>query len=368
MPLNGKIDLRSDTFTQPTPAMRRAMAESVVGDDVWEMDPTVRQLEEYAAELFGKEAALFMPSSCMANLAAVMAHTSGRGEEILLGDRSHISLYEQGNMSTIGGVHVRTLRNMDDGTFDLDELEIKIRPPNNVHFPKTSLVCIESSHNMCSGSAVPLAFIERVHEIISPKGIKLHMDGARVLNSTVALGIDPAEYVKHADSIACCLSKGLAAPIGALLIGSRELIQKARHIRKALGGGMRQVGVIACTGLIALREMRHRLHEDHANAKRFYEGISSLPGVACSKPDTNIVKFSLDPVMYKNANLSALTKVFEQENLYMITVDEGRSVRAVMHYHIEPHDVDEAISIVSRVLKGVADGTITVTASNERMY
>ena len=367
MPLNGKIDLRSDTFTQPTPEMRKAMAESIVGDDVWEMDPTVKELEEYGANLFGKEAALFMPSSCMANLAAVMAHTSGRGEEILVGDRSHISLYEQGNVSTIGGVHVRTLRNNDDGTFDLDELEIKIRP-ENVHFPKTSLVCIESSHNMCSGSAVPIEFIEKVHKIVTPKGIKLHMDGARVLNSTTALGISPAQYVAKADSIACCLSKGLAAPIGALLIGSREFIKKARHIRKALGGGMRQVGVIACCGLIALRDMSNRLHEDHTNARMFFDGISKIPGVQSSKPDTNIVKFSLDNAMYRNANLSAVTKIFENENLYTITVDEGRSIRAVMHYHITRDDIEKAINIVGKVLQQGREGTVSVTSSNERIY
>ena len=367
MPLNGKIDLRSDTFTHPTPEMRKAMAESVVGDDVWEMDPTVKELEEYGAHLFGKEASLFMPSSCMANLAAVMAHTSGRGEEILVGDRSHISLYEQGNVSTIGGVHVRTLRNKDDGTFDLEELEIKIRP-ENVHFPKTSLVCIESSHNMCSGSAVPLEFIEKVHSIVAPKGIKLHMDGARVLNSTAALGISPAEYVAKADSVACCLSKGLAAPIGALLIGSREFIKKARQIRKALGGGMRQVGVIACCGLIALRDMSKRLHEDHAHANMFYEGISKVPGVHCIKPDTNIVKFSLDCNLYKNANLSAITKILEQENLYTITVDEGRSIRAVMHYHITTEDIKQAVTVIEKVLHKIREGTVPVTSSNERMY
>jgi threonine aldolase len=368
MPLNGKIDLRSDTFTHPTPEMRKAMAESIVGDDVWEMDPTVKELEEYAANLFGKQAALFMPSSCMANLAAVVAHTTGRGEETLVGDRSHISLYEQGNVSTIGGVHVRTLNNMDDGTFDLNELEIKIRPPDNVHFPKTSLVCIETSHNMCSGSAVPVEFIEKVHALVAPKGIQLHIDGARVLNSATALGISPAEYVAKADSIACCLSKGLAAPIGALLIGSVELIKKARHLRKALGGGMRQVGVIACCGLIALRDMSKRLHEDHANAKRLYDGISKIEGVICGKPDTNIVKFSLDSSLYKNANLSAITKIFEHENVYMITVDEGRSIRGVLHYHITSEDVDQAVRVVDKVLRGIREGSISVTTSNERLY
>jgi threonine aldolase len=368
MPLNGKIDLRSDTFTHPTPGMRQAMAECVVGDDVWEMDPTVKELEEYGANLFGKEASLFMPSSCMANLVAVMAHTSGRGEEILIGDRSHISLYEQGNVSTIGGVHVRTLKNFDDGTFDLDELDIKIRPPDNVHFPRTALVCIESSHNMCSGAAVPVSFFDRVYEITAPRNIKLHVDGARILNATTALGISPAEYVAKADSIACCLSKGLAAPIGALLVGSREFIKKARHLRKALGGGMRQVGVLACCGLIGLRDMSKRLHEDHTNAKSFYEGISKIPGVESSKPDTNIVKFSLNMDMYRNANLSALTKIFQEENVCMITVDEGRSIRAVMHYHITGQDVEGAVLIVEKILKGVRDGTVSVISSTERMY
>jgi threonine aldolase len=343
------------------------MSECEVGDDVWDLDPTVRELEQYAAQMFGKESALFMPSSCMANLAAIMAHTIGRGEEILVGDKSHISLYEQGNVSTIAGVHARTIENYDDGTFDLDDLKIKIRP-HNVHFPKTSVVCIETSHNMCSGAAVPQEFIEQVHAITDPLGIKIHIDGARILNSTTALGIDPAAYVAHADSVACCLSKGLAAPIGAVLVGKTDFIKKAKHIRKALGGGMRQAGVLACCGLIGLKEMSKRLIEDHNNAKKFYDALASQPGVLVNRPDTNIVKFSLSPDIYPNVNLGALVNVLTKLNVFMITVDEGRSVRAVMHYHITTQDVAEAASVVEATLRDIRDGKLVLGDDGVRMY
>ena len=365
MPLKGKIDLRSDTFTEPTPAMRQAMATCEVGDDVWELDPTVHELESLAASTFGKEAAIFVPSSVMANLIAVMAHTSGRGEEIIVGDRCHISLYEQGNVSTIGGVHVRTVRNLDDGTFDLSELSIKIRP-KNVHFPVTSVVCVESSHNMCSGAAVPVQFFRDVRKVVGDK-IRIHLDGARVFNSAVALGIPVSEYTAVADSVTVCLSKGLAAPIGSLLIGTKEFIAKARMLRKALGGGMRQAGVIACCGIIALKDMVGRLKDDHANALRLFETLEKIEGVIVSRPQTNIVKFSLSPSVYPGANLAAVAKEFEKQNVYMITVDEGRAVRAVTHYHVTQEDIDEAGKAVAAILQQVRDGMV-VLADGPRVY
>jgi threonine aldolase len=365
MPLKGRIDFRSDTFTEPTPAMREAMATCEVGDDVWELDPTVKDLESLAATILGKEASILVPSSVMANLIAVMAHTSGRGEEILIGDRSHISLYEQGNVSTIGGVHVRTFKNFDDGTFDLDELAIKIRPGNNVHFPKTSLVCLESTHNMCSGSAIPVEFIDKVRSVIDSNGsnIKLHIDGARLFNATTALGINPADYVRSADSVNVCLSKGLSAPIGAILAGSKDFIQKSRMLRKALGGGMRQVGVIACTGIIALRDMVGRLDEDHKNATRLYEILTSIPGIVIIRPQTNIVKFSFD----SKFNLSGFVKELESHNVYMITVDEGRSVRAVTHRHIDQNDIEETGRVITEMVEKVRMGTLKIS-DGLRMY
>lgn len=359
MPLKGRIDLRSDTFTEPTPSMRQAMATCDVGDDVWELDPTVKDLETLGASILGKEASIFVPSSVMANLIAVMAHTTGRGEEILVGDRSHISLYEQGNVSTIGGVHVRTVKNFDDGTVDLNELRMKIRPKSNVHFPKTSLVCLESSHNMCSGSAIPIQFLRDLRSVIGSE-IKFHIDGARLFNATTALGVTPAEYVRESDSVNVCLSKGLAAPIGALLAGTAEFISKARMLRKALGGGMRQAGVIACCGIIAIRDMVGRLHEDHRNATRLFSILFEIDGVIIGKPDTNIVKFSLDTNVYGPINLSGFVKELEKRNVYMITVDEGRSVRAVTHIHVSSEDIDDTGKAVVTILKEVKEGTITI--------
>jgi threonine aldolase len=364
MPLKGRIDLRSDTFTEPTAAMRKAMATCEVGDDVWDLDPTVKELEDYAASIFGKDAALFVPSSVMANLIAVMAHTTGRSEEIIVGDRSHISLYEQGNVSTIGGVHVRTVKNFDDGTMELDEVERKVRPLGNVHFPKTSLICIESSHNMCSGSALPFSFIEDISKVCSRHDIKLHMDGARVFNSATALKTDVGAYTKSVDSVTVCLSKGLAAPIGSLLIGSKGFIVKSKQLRKALGGGMRQAGVIACCGLIALKEMSLRLEDDHANAKRLFEILSSIPGILVRQPDTNIVKFALEKEMYRGVNLSGLAKYFEVHNIFMITVDEGAAIRAVVHYHITREDIETAGSVISSVLGQVRCGQLVIPNGN----
>lgn len=367
MPLKGKIDLRSDTFTEPTPAMRTAMSTCEVGDDVWELDETVKELEQLGAQILGKEASIFLPSSVMANLIAVMAHTTGRGEEILIGDKSHISLYEQGNVSTIGAVHARTVKNFDDGTFDIDELKLKIRPAGNVHFPKTSLVCLESSHNMCGGAAVPHAFIRDVKAAIQAHDIRMHVDGARLFNATTALGIRPAEYVQDADSVNICLSKGLAAPIGALLAGSRTFIAKARMLRKALGGGMRQAGVIACCGVLALNDMVGRLGDDHANAMLLFEGLAKIDGVQIRKPDTNIVKFSLCPKKFANANLGGLVKELEKRNVFMITVDEGRAVRAVTHVHITKADIEETITATQAVLSSISAGTV-VLENGPRIY
>ena len=362
MPLQGKIDFRSDTFTQPTDAMRHAMFESVVGDDVWGLDPTVNELEQLAAKIFGKDAALFLPSTCMGNLIAVMAHTSGRGDEILVGDKAHISLYEQGGVSTIGGVHVRTLSNKEDGTFDVSELVGKIRP-NNVHFPKTALVCLESTHNMCGGSVLEPSFIDSVASIAAPLGIKLHLDGARVFNALTYLKLSPAGYVARFDSISICLSKGLGAPVGSLLIGGKQFIDSSRRLRKALGGGMRQAGVIACCGRIALTDMVARLEEDHANASLLCSLLMQIPGISSTAPpQTNIVKFAVNGV-----DLNGFCMELEKHNVYMITVDEGRAVRAVMHYHIIKEDVVEAARVVEDIMKKISNGQIVIR-SGSRVY
>ena len=360
MPLKGKIDFRSDTFTEPTPEMRHAMATCEVGDDVWELDPTVKELEALGAKITGMEASLFMPSSIMANLVAVMTHTTGRGEEMLIGDKSHLSLYEQGHISTIAAVHARTVTNFDDGTFDIEELKMKIRPPGNFHFPRTSLVCLESSHNMCSGSAIPVEFIRKVQEAIKGKNIKLHIDGARMFNATTALGISPIEYLKGVDSINFCLSKALCAPIGAMLAGSKEFIDRARYIRKGLGGGLRQAGVIACCGIIALRDMVGRLGDDHARARRLYEGLKAIDGVQLRRADTNIVMFDLNKEIFKGASLGGVVKELNKHNVYMYPVDDDRVIRAVVHYHITDEDIEKSIVAVKSVLSAIRLGSVHV--------
>ena len=254
----------------------------------------MKELELLAAKMFGKEAALFLPSTCMGNLIAVMAHTSGRGDEILVGDKSHISLYEQGGASTIGGVHVRTLSNKSDGTFEISELVDRIRS-NDVHLPRTSLVCLEYTHNMCGGTVLEPSFIDSVASITSPLGIKLHLDGARVFNALTFINLSPAEYCAHFDSISICLSKGLGAPIGSLLIGTSKFIESSCRLRKVLGGGMRQAGVIACCGLIALTDMVARLPEDHDNAYLLYSLLMRIPGISfTAPPQTNIVLFTVE--------------------------------------------------------------------------
>ena len=246
------IDLRSDTLTHPTQSMREAMATAEVGDDVFQEDPTVQKLETLSAEKMGKEAALFVPSGCMGNLISLLSHC-GRGDEILLGDRSHISLYEVGGVAALGGVHPRPLPNNNDGTISIDLLEKGIRH-SDIHCPPTRLICLENTHNFCQGSPITPDYMTEVREIANKFGLKIHLDGARIFNAAVALGVPVAKLTEKVDSVMFCLSKGLSAPVGSLVCGSSEFIVKARKARKMVGGGMRQVGHIAAAGLIAITE------------------------------------------------------------------------------------------------------------------
>ncbi|MFO7601803.1 MAG: low-specificity L-threonine aldolase, partial [Candidatus Desulfacyla sp.] len=272
------IDLRSDTITRPTPAMRRAMAEAEVGDDVFGEDPTVNRLEEMAAQRLGKEASLFVVSGTMGNLVCLLTHCD-RGHEVLLGDRSHTFYYEQGGSAALGGVHPRTLPNEPDGTLDLGHIEGAIRP-DNIHFPRTRLIVLENTHNRCSGSPLTPEYMRAVGEIARRHDLKIHVDGARIFNAAVALGVDASDLVSEADSVTFCLSKGLAAPVGSVVCGSRDFIREARRARKVVGGGMRQAGVIAAAGIVALTEMVDRLSEDHENARRLAEGLVDAGGLS----------------------------------------------------------------------------------------
>ena len=287
------IDLRSDTITRPTPAMRRAMADADVGDDVFGEDPTVNRLEEMAAERLGKDAALFVVSGTMANLVSLLVHC-GRGDEVLLGNRSHTFFYEQGGCAALGGIHPRTLVNQPDGTLGLHDIEEAIRP-DNVHFPKTRLIVLENTHNRCSGSPLTPRYMNDVKEIARRHNLKVHVDGARIFNAAVALGLDASNLVSEADSVSFCLSKGLAAPVGSVVCGSHDFIAEARRARKILGGGMRQAGVIAAAGIVALTEMIDRLAEDHDNAKRLAGGLAEIDGLSVDPGSvkTNIVYINI---------------------------------------------------------------------------
>lgn len=288
------IDLRSDTVTQPTPAMREAMASAVVGDDVYGEDPTVNRLQDMAAGMLGKEAGLFVTSGTMGNLASLLAHC-GRGDEIILGDQSHTFIFEAGGVAALGGIHPRTLPNQPDGALRLDDVRLAIRPHADAHFPPTRLVALESTHNRCGGSALPLDYLAQVRALADERGLLLHLDGARIFNAAAALGVPAADIAAPFDSVTFCLSKGLSAPAGSLIVGSRAFIGQAHRMRKMLGGAMRQAGVLAAAGIVALETMVGRLAEDHARARRLAGMLASVPGLVVENPEpaSNMVYVAL---------------------------------------------------------------------------
>ncbi|XP_064552665.1 uncharacterized protein LOC135438315 [Drosophila montana] len=275
------VDLRSDTVSQPTPEMRERMAAAVVGDDVYGEDPTVAELEAETAALFGKEAGLFVPSGTMGNLLAVMVHCNRRGSEAIVGDLSHIFLYEQGGAAHLAGVQLATIRNQQDGTFSLEELRHKIRQYEDCHEPVTSLVVVENTHNICGGKVMPLAYLDDLVALVRDSGlgivrIGLHMDGARVFNAAAALGVSVERIARGFDSVSVCLSKSLSAPVGSVLVGSKAFITEAHRLRKALGGGMRQVGILAAAGLVGLEQVVPLLAKDHEHTLRIAKSIDQL--------------------------------------------------------------------------------------------
>lgn len=340
------IDLRSDTITKPTPAMRAAMAEAEVGDDVFGEDPTVIRLEQMAAERLGKEAALFVASGTMGNLVSLLAQC-GRGDEIIVGDQAHTYIYEQGGMAALGGIHPRVARNLPDGTLDLDEVRSLIRG-DNVHFPRTRLIAIENTHNRCGGSPLTVAYMQAIGRLAREHGLLLHVDGARIFNAAVALGVDVKALAADADSITFCLSKGLAAPVGSVVCGNRAFIAEARRARKVVGGGMRQAGVIAAAGIVALEQMVDRLAEDHANAEALAAGLAELPGVAPEPVAvrTNIVYFK---ITRPDMDAPALVARLDAAGVRMLPLDPRR-VRAVLNYHVTAADVEAALAVVRTAL------------------
>ncbi len=340
-----QIDLRSDTVTHPTPAMRRAMAEAEVGDDGWGDDPTMNRLQERVAEMLGKEAAVFVPSGTMANLASVLSHCE-RGDEIIVGDQSHVYLYEYGSVSALGGVGYRQLPNAEDGTLDPGMVEEAIRPASP-RFPRTALVCLENTHNRCSGAALTPEYTDAIAGIAHQRGAALHLDAARLFNASVYLGVPARELARSVDSLMFCFSKGLSCPVGSIICGDREFVRRAHRIRNSLGGGMRQAGVLAAAALVALDEMVERLGEDHANARILAEGLSRIPGIVIdpARIQTNIV-------ILESADGDAvgfLRRLAERGVRGSHT--HGSKARLVTHYGIDRRDIDDTLEVVESVMK-----------------
>lgn len=339
------IDLRSDTVTQPTPAMRAAMAEAEVGDDVYGEDPTVRRLEAMAAERMGKEAALFVTSGTMGNLVCLLTHCQ-RGDEAIVGDQAHVLHYEGGGASAFGGIELRTVPNDERGMLDLDAVEATVRG-QNIHFPRTAVLCLENTHNRCHGGVITPEETAAVAEIARRHEIAVHLDGARIFNAAVALGVAPARLTEAVDSVTFCFSKGLAAPVGSVVCGSRAFVEQARRVRKQLGGGMRQVGVIAAAAIVALETMVDRLAEDHEHARALAEGLAQIPGVRLDPTlvQTNIVLFDVD---HPSAFMRRL------RDLGVLTTPSGTHVRMVTHYGITRADIDEALERVRHAAASAA--------------
>ena len=349
------IDLRSDTVTHPTPEMRRAMAEAELGDDVFGDDPTVIALEERAAELTGKEAGLFVASGTMGNLVSLMAQVP-RGTEIIAGEGAHSFAHEAANYAVVVGASMKLLPWDDEGKMDLDRIRRSFRNPLDTHDPITSMVMLENTHADSMAQPLPAEYIEAVAKIAHDGSSPLHIDGARIWNASIALGVPARKLLAPADSVTFCLSKGLACPVGSVVVGSKDFIWKARRARKVIGGGMRQVGVLAAAGLIALRDgsdgMIDRLAEDHVNARRLAEGLADLPGIVALEPArvrTNFVFFELSRPDLRMKFLDELS----EQGVLMIDYPGGDRIRAVTHYGIDTVDVDSAIGGVRRALHAV---------------
>jgi threonine aldolase len=341
------VDLRSDTVTLPTPAMREAMAKAEVGDDVMGEDPTINRLQQVAAERMGKEAGLFVPSGTMGNLAAVLTHC-GRGDEVILGNLSHTFIFEGGGVAALGGVMPHTLPNLPDGRIGLDEIQGAIRP-DDVHQPITRLIVLENTHNRCGGTILKLDYLNEVGELAQRTGLKLHIDGARIFNAAVGLGVPAKSLVEAADSVTFCLSKALCAPVGSVLCGSEEFIRRASRIRKQLGGGMRQAGILAAAGLVALDQMVDRLVEDHARARHLAEGLVKISELRVDNPapETNMVFATLrDDVLFSSAQVAARLA----EKGIKVGAVGPRRFRMVTHYWIDDEGVDLTLKAFSQVL------------------
>lgn len=342
------VDLRSDTVTQPTQNMREAMFRAKVGDMVHGDDPTVNRLEELAAATIQKEAALLMPSGTMSNLAAALTHC-GRGDEIILGDKSHIVWWEVAGPSTLGGLALRTVANDAVGMMSPEEIERVIRPAN-IHFPRTGLICVENTHNNCGGTVLTVEDMRILHSLAREHGIPVHLDGSRVFNAAIFLGVPAAEIAKHTDSISFCLSKALSAPVGSMLCGSQEFITRARKYRQMLGGGMRQAGVFAAAGIVALEEMVERIAEDHRNARLLAEGLANLDGVLI---DLNLVQTNLVYMRLAGGDIEAFRASLSDQGILAFTVP-GSRMRFATHYGITRDDIEYTVLVAKSALLSIS--------------
>ncbi|MFC1996843.1 low-specificity L-threonine aldolase [Chloroflexota bacterium] len=342
------IDLRSDTVTQPSPGMREAMAQAAVGDDVYGEDPSVNTLQAMAASMLGKEAGLFVPSGTMGNLASILAHCN-RGDEVIVGNLSHTFLYEAGGVAALGGIQPHTIPNKPDGTLSQEDIVGAIRG-NDAHFPPTRLIALENTHNRCGGAALSLEYTQSIGELAKEHNLILHLDGARIFNAAAALQVTPASLVAPANSITFCLSKGLCAPVGSIICGDEEFIRKAHRIRKQLGGGMRQAGVLASAGIVALETIVPRLAEDHQKARDLASGLAKIPGAILDPgtPHTNMVYFSLQNDISIDA--VQVSKLLKNKKI-LVGVVGVRRFRLVTHYWIDQTAIAQTISAFEEVLR-----------------
>jgi len=339
------IDLRSDTVTKPTVEMRKAMAEAEVGDDVYGEDPTVNRLEELAAEMFNKEAALFVASGTMGNQVSIMAHTQ-RGDEVILEADSHIFWYEAGAMSVLSGVMPHPIKG-NNGAMDPEEVRRAIRP-KDIHFPRTSLISIENTHNRSGGRVVPLENFKAIYEIAKQFDMNVHIDGARIFNAAIASNVPVKEYAKYADSLMFCLSKGLCAPVGSIVVGSKEFIERARKARKILGGGMRQAGVLAAAGIVALTKMVDRLREDHENAKFLAVKLREIGYmVNPEEVETNMVFLRTDNL---RVNAHQLLKAVKERGVLAVAFSDS-SIRLVTHNDVSRNDILRALDVLEKLFR-----------------
>lgn len=343
-----KIDFRSDTVTWPTDAMREAMATAHVGDDVYGEDPTVNALEERAASLLGMEAGLFVASGTMGNLASILAH-AGRGHEAIIGQHSHAISSEAGGMAALGGIVPRVLPTDEFGRMRIEELRAAINE-DDPHLAPTRLILLENSVGARNGYPLPESYFAAVAEVARKNDLSVHVDGARFFNAVVALGVDPASIAQHVDSITFCLSKGLSAPVGSVICGSHAFINQARRTRKILGGAMRQAGVLAAAGLVALDQMIERLEDDHRHARRLAEGLQRIPGIVVNPPEvkTNIVFFELDESVPYDSD-DVVRRLQDEGNIWL-GGHGARSFRAVTHYWIGMEEVELLLDLLRSIL------------------